>query len=49
MAGATAVQVGTLTFVDPAGAVAVVEGIHQYCNENGIERIIDLVGKLKES
>jgi dihydroorotate dehydrogenase (NAD+) catalytic subunit len=49
LVGASAVQVGTLNFVDPAGAVAVVDGIRQYCIENDIERITDIVGKLKES
>lgn len=46
--GATAVQVGTLNFISPDGAVRVAEGIQQYCEENGIAKIGDLVGTLKE-
>lgn len=46
--GATAVQVGTLNFVEPAGAVKVVQGIEQYCENEGIEHITDLIGTLRD-
>ena len=49
LAGASAVQVGTWNFVDPAGAIAVAEGIRQYCVDNEIKHIADLVGRLKET
>ncbi len=47
IAGATAVQVGTATFVDPTTAQRVVEGLQAYCTENGVERITDLIGSLE--
>lgn len=45
--GAAAVQIGTLSFVRPDGAVRVLEGIEQYCRDKGIEKLTDLVGTLK--
>ncbi|NIA22119.1 MAG: dihydroorotate dehydrogenase [Anaerolineaceae bacterium] len=47
LAGATAVQVGTATFVDPTAAVGVVRGIEAYLAENGIAAASDLTGALK--
>ena len=47
IAGATAVQVGTATFVDPTTAQRVVEGLQAYCTENSVERITDLIGSLE--
>lgn len=49
IAGASAVQVGTLNFVQPDGALQVIAGIERYCVENGINRICDLVGTLAEA
>jgi len=46
IAGAQAVQIGTASFVDPAVAVSVVEGIERYCEESGIANIAALVGSL---
>ncbi|BCR05164.1 dihydroorotate dehydrogenase B (NAD(+)), catalytic subunit [Desulfuromonas versatilis] len=47
IAGATAVQVGTANFVDPGIMPAIVEGIEQYCIEEGIDDINELVGSLQ--
>jgi dihydroorotate dehydrogenase (NAD+) catalytic subunit len=47
IAGATAVQVGTLNFVDPAGAVKVLEGLESYCLSHKIEKVRDLVGTIE--
>ena len=44
--GASAVQIGTLNFVEPAGALRVVEGIERYCEEKGIKKLSDIVGTL---
>lgn len=44
--GAQAVQVGTASFIDPAAAVHVVEGIERFCEEHSITNIADLVGSL---
>ncbi|HDQ45506.1 MAG TPA: dihydroorotate dehydrogenase [bacterium] len=46
MAGASAVQVGTLNFVDPAGCLKVLEGIETFCREQGIAKVSDLVGAM---
>jgi dihydroorotate dehydrogenase (NAD+) catalytic subunit len=48
IAGATAVQVGTLTFVEPDGALKVIRGIEDFCQKNQIEKITDLAGSLEE-
>lgn len=44
MAGATAVQVGTANFIDPAASVKVVEGIEDYCERHNISDINELRG-----
>lgn len=48
IAGASAIQVGTLNFLQPDGALQVVSGIEKYCREHGISRVPDLVGTLEE-
>jgi len=45
--GAVAVEIGTLSFVQPDGALQVVRGIEQYCEEKGIDTLTDLVGTLQ--
>jgi dihydroorotate dehydrogenase (NAD+) catalytic subunit len=47
IAGATAVQVGTLNFIDPAGSLKVLEGIAAYCESHTIKKIGDLVGTIE--
>jgi dihydroorotate dehydrogenase (NAD+) catalytic subunit len=49
LAGATAVAVGTASFIDPANAVRVVEGLHAYCVASGVTEVRDLVGSLQIS
>ncbi|MCD6117861.1 dihydroorotate dehydrogenase [bacterium] len=44
MAGASAVQVGTLNFVDPRASLSIVKGINDFCREKGIMKIEDLCG-----
>ena len=46
--GATAVQVGTLHFIDPHGAIHVIEGIRSYCEANHITQIAELIGTLHD-
>ena len=43
LAGATAVQVGTATFVNPRAPLDVVEGIERYMREHGVEDVRDLI------
>jgi dihydroorotate dehydrogenase (NAD+) catalytic subunit len=47
LAGATAVGVGTASFVDPRAVATVVDGIAAYCREQGVARAADLTGALK--
>ncbi len=47
LAGATAVAVGTASFMDPCAAQKVAEGIMQYCIDNNVESISDLRGALR--
>ena len=47
IAGATAVQVGTANFINPAASVEIVDGIASYLRRHGMTRIRDLVGTLK--
>lgn len=44
MAGASAVQVGTATFVNPRAALEVVEGIDTFLANEGIADIAELIG-----
>jgi dihydroorotate dehydrogenase (NAD+) catalytic subunit len=44
--GATAVQVGTANFVDPATGIKIAEGIEKYCEEQHIDDAAQLVGSL---
>jgi dihydroorotate dehydrogenase (NAD+) catalytic subunit len=44
MAGASAVQVGTASFVSPTAMPQVIEGLAAFCAARGIPRVGDLVG-----
>ena len=44
MAGATAVQVGTATFIEPDAPVKIIDGISQYLDEHGISDYSELIG-----
>lgn len=48
LAGATAIQVGTANFVDPAVTVKIVDYIEDYMKRHGIERATDLIGAMKK-
>ncbi|MEW6522669.1 MAG: dihydroorotate dehydrogenase [Bacillota bacterium] len=48
MAGASAVMMGTASFVDPRSPLAVVEGIHRYLEEHGMQKVSQLVGCARE-
>lgn len=47
LAGASAVQIGTANFVDPAVSVAVVDGLADYCRRHGVARLSELIGALE--
>lgn len=48
LAGATAVQVGTANFVDPAVTVKIVDYVEEYMKRHGIEKVTDLIGAMKK-
>lgn len=47
MAGASAVQMGAALFDDPYAPIKVIDGLEQYLEQNGIERISDIVGTVQ--
>jgi dihydroorotate dehydrogenase (NAD+) catalytic subunit len=47
LCGATAVQVGTQNYLDPAAAGAVADGVAAYAARHGFRRIRDLIGALE--
>lgn len=46
IAGARAIQIGTANYYDPRCSMKVIEGLAEYCRNQGITRITDLVGTL---
>ena len=42
IAGAAAVQIGTVNFINPNAGVEIIEGMISYCNEYSINNISDL-------
>lgn len=47
LAGASAIQVGTANFIDPAVTIKIIDGINQYLDENGFESVTDIIGALE--
>jgi len=47
MAGASAVEVGTASFVDPDAAVRIVAEVGAWCGAHGVSRVRDLVGTVR--
>lgn len=47
LAGATAVAVGTVNFMNPQATVDVIDGIIDYCEEQGVNDVNDLIGALE--
>lgn len=46
MAGATVIQIGTASFMNPRLAVDVIDGLERYLEENGIENLSEIRGIL---
>lgn len=44
LAGASAVEVGTATFINPTAATDIIKGLESYMLENGIQKLAGLVG-----
>ncbi|MCU1456830.1 MAG: dihydroorotate dehydrogenase family protein [Actinomycetia bacterium] len=48
LAGASAVGVGTATFLDPRATLRVLDELTDWCADHGVTRVADLVGGLEE-
>lgn len=44
IAGASAIQLGTINFIDPSAAVKIIKGLEEYCTANKIDNLSDLTG-----
>ncbi len=47
LAGASAVQVGTATFIQPAAMVTIIDDLAQFCQRRGIARVKELIGAMQ--
>lgn len=47
LAGASAIEIGTANFIDPAISAKIARGIVEYCERQGVEDVNELVGGLK--
>lgn len=47
LAGATAIQIGTANFVDPAVTTKVIDGIDKYLEKYGFSSVKEIIGNLK--
>jgi dihydroorotate dehydrogenase (NAD+) catalytic subunit len=48
LAGAAAVQVGTATFINPSTMKTIIADLAGYCDQRGIGKITDLIGKVDD-
>ncbi len=46
LAGATAVMIGYLTFRNPTGMIAIIDGLEEWCAKRGFARVADLTGAM---
>lgn len=44
LAGASAIQIGTANFIDPAVTMKVIDGMNQYLDENGFKSVKEIIG-----
>jgi dihydroorotate dehydrogenase (NAD+) catalytic subunit len=47
LAGATAVEIGFLSFRNPTGMIAIINGLEQWCTKKGITRVAELTGAMR--
>lgn len=48
VAGASAVQVGTATFVNPNVMLEVIDGLEEFCTRKGMARVSELTGAVRD-
>ncbi|TMJ78895.1 MAG: hypothetical protein E6G78_23515 [Alphaproteobacteria bacterium] len=46
LAGASAVMIGYLTFRNPSGMIAIIDGLEEWCARKGFARVADLTGAM---
>jgi dihydroorotate dehydrogenase (NAD+) catalytic subunit len=49
LAGASAVQIGTASFIDPQASVKILEGIEKYLLKKGFSDIQEIVGYINRA
>ena len=47
IAGASAIEVGTANFIDPESTEKIIHDLDAYCQQNGIQKIDQIIGTLK--
>ena len=47
LAGSAAVQVGTANFIDPQVTTRILDGIIEYCERHGVQKVSDLIGAME--
>ena len=47
LAGASAVQIGTANFIDPAITIKVMDGINDYLERHGCKSVSEIIGALE--
>ena len=47
LAGASAIQIGTANFIDPAVTIKVIDGINDYLDRHGFTSVKDIIGALE--
>jgi dihydroorotate dehydrogenase (NAD+) catalytic subunit len=47
LAGASAVQVGTASFIDPGAMQKIIDGLHAFCDETGVTHVRELTGQVR--
>jgi dihydroorotate dehydrogenase (NAD+) catalytic subunit len=48
MAGASAIEIGTANFIDPAVSIKVKNGINDWLDAHGCKSLLEIVGSLKD-
>ena len=48
MAGATAIEIGTANFLDPAVTIKVRDGINQWLDNHGCSSVSEIIGALND-
>lgn len=48
LAGATAIEVGTANFIDPAATVKIIDYMNDYCERQGVKDINELIGAINQ-